>query len=91
MAIPGLNLGLVLVILGLIGSLAYAQDEVPRLLLVILVLPVVAVALGNIPTIGLQLGTIATNVALAAAGAAATIIAIRLYNIVKDDLLGLAK
>lgn len=88
--IPNLDVALVLVILGLIGGLAYTEDTVMRLILTVLVLPVVGAALSNIPAIGEQLGNVAMNVALAAASAAATVIAIRLFNFVKDGLMGLA-
>lgn len=87
--IPNLDTALVLVILGLIAGLAYGDDTVTRLVLTVLVLPAVAAALSLIPVIGPQLGAIAANVAIAAAGAAATAIAIRLFNLVKGDLLGL--
>ena len=89
-AIPGLNLALVLVVLGLIAGLAYGADDSIRLALSVLVLPAVGAALGYIPAIGVQLGTLATNLALAAAGALATLLAIRLFNLVKGDLMGLA-
>jgi hypothetical protein len=87
--IPNLNVALVLVILGLIAGLAYSEDNVTRLILTVLVLPAVAVALATIPAIGSYLGAVATNVALAATGASATLIAIRLFNLVKGDLTGL--
>ena len=90
-AIPGLDVALVLVALGLIGGLAYAADEAVRLYLAVLVLPAIGLALGTIPAIGGQLSAVATNVALCAAGAAATVLAIRLYHLVKDGLLGLSK
>lgn len=90
-AIPGLNVVLVIVVLGLIGGLAYAADEAVRLYVAVLVLPAIGLALSNIPGIGGQLTAAATNVGLAAAGAAATVLAIRLYNMVKDALLGLSK
>ena len=90
-AIPHLDVGLILVILGLIAGLGYCEDTITRLVLTVLVLPAVSVALGTIPAIGAQLGAAATNVALAAASAAATAIAIRLFNLAKGDLLGLGK
>ncbi len=89
--IPGVNVALVIVVLGLIAGLAYAADEAVRLFISVLVLPAIGMALANVPAIGAQLGTAATNVALCAAGAAATVLAIRLYNLVKDGLLGLSK
>ncbi len=88
-AIPSLNLVLVLVVLGLIAGLAYSGDEAVRLFLVVLVLPAVSAALGAIPVIGEQLGAVASNLALAAAGVAATVIATRLIENSKGDIAGL--
>lgn len=88
-AIPGLDIALALVVLGLIAGIAYCGEDTARLVLTVLVLPVVATALANIPMIGEQLAAIAGNVALAGAGAAATAIAMRLYTLVKGDLGGL--
>ena len=88
-AIPNLDVALVLVVLGLIAGLSYDENTATRLILAVLVLPAVAVAIGTIPTIGAQLAAVAGNVALAAAGAAATLLAIRLFNLAKGDLTGL--
>ncbi len=90
-AIPNLDVALVLVILGLISGVIYADEMLSVLLLSILALPLVGSALGNVPAIGEQLGALANNVALSAAGAAATAIAIRLFNVVKGDVGGLGK
>lgn len=89
-SIPNLNVALVLVVLGLIAGLTYTDEGATRLFLTVLVLPAVGLALNAIPQIGAQLGAVATNVAILAASAAATYIAIRLFNIAKDDLMGLA-
>jgi hypothetical protein len=89
-AIPSLNVTLVLVVLGLIAGLAYSGEEVVRLFLVVLVLPAVGVALGTIPAIGEQLSALASNIALAAAGIAATVIARRLIDNSKGDVAGLS-
>lgn len=89
-AIPGLDIGLVLVVLGLVAGLGYYSGDTTRLVLTVLVLPAVAAALGHIPAIGEQLATIAGGVALAGAAAAATAIACRLGCLVKGDLTGLA-
>jgi tellurite resistance protein TehA-like permease len=88
-ALGALDTALVLFVLGLIAGPCYEEDNVVRLFLVILVLPVVAAGLGTIPQIGGQLGAIATNIQLAASGAATTVIVIRLYGFVKGDLAGL--
>lgn len=90
-AIPGLNVALVLVVLGLIAGLAYGDDSAIRLYLTVLVLPMVGAALGTIPMVGANLSAIAGNLALAAAGMAATVIVLRLFGLVKADVTGLTK
>jgi hypothetical protein len=89
-AIPNVNIGLVLVVLGIIAGFGYSGDQVVRLFLVVLVLPAVGTALATIPAVGAQLNVVALNIALAAAGVAATVIAMRLYNNSKEDITGLA-
>jgi len=88
-AIANLNVALVLVSLGLIAGLGYGEDDMTRLVLTVLVLPVAGAALSTIPTVGAQLEIVATNLAVFVAGAAATVLAIRCFNLVKDDLTGL--
>ena len=88
-AIANLNVALVLVSLGLIAGLGYGEDDMTRLVLTVLVLPVAGAALSTIPTVGAQLEVVATNLAVVVAGAAATVLAIRVFNLVKDDLTGL--
>ena len=86
-ALPGnINVPLMLLVLGLIAGLAYSADEGARLFLVVLVLPVIGAALGIVPEIGDKLNAVAINIALAAAGAAATVIALRLFNNSKTDI-----
>jgi hypothetical protein len=87
-ALGNIDVALLLVVLGLIAGLAYDDDGAIRLFLVVLVLPMVGGALSNIPQIGGQLNDVALNIALAAAGAAATVIAIRLFNNAKADVTG---
>ncbi|MXO59411.1 hypothetical protein GRI89_07640 [Altererythrobacter salegens] len=89
-AIPSLNVPLVLVVLGLVAGLGYDKEESLRLFLVVFVLPIVGAALGNIPGIGDQLNAVALNVATAAAGVAATVIAMRLFDNSKADVSGLS-
>lgn len=90
-AIPGLNIALVLVVLGLIAGITTPEERFIAVLLYVLVLPVIGTALGNIPAIGEQLGAVAGGLALVAAGAGATAIGMKLYKIVMDDVMGLAK
>ncbi|HTM96174.1 MAG TPA: hypothetical protein VL100_10215 [Croceibacterium sp.] len=87
--IPNINVALILVLLGIVAGLAYEDSLALRLFLTVLVLGPVAGALGAIPEIGEALGTVALNVALAAAGASATVIAIRLFNNSRADVTGL--
>lgn len=89
--IPTLDVALVLVVLGLIAGLGYSEETATRLILTVLVLSLVGSALSTIPAIGGQLALVATNVAIAGAGAVATMLAIRLFNLVRSDLAGLAK
>jgi len=82
---------LVLVVLGLIAGLGYNAAAIPNLTLTILVLPLAGAALANIPNVGEQLNAVAGNVALGLAGAAATAVAVSLFNLVKGDVTSLTK
>jgi hypothetical protein len=90
-AVPGLNIALVLVVLGLIAGITMPEERFIPVALYVLFLPIVGAALGNIPMIGAQLGAVATGLALLAAGAIASALAIRLFGFVKDDLMALTK
>ena len=90
-AIPNLNMALALVVLGLIAGLTTPEDRFVTVLLYVLVLPIIGTALGNIPMVGEQLGKVANGLALLAAGAGATLIAMRLYKIAMGDVTGLTK
>jgi hypothetical protein len=87
-AIPSVNVALVLVVLGLIAGLKYGPERMVGLLLVVIVLPLVGAALGTIPAVGAQLNAAALNLELAAAAIAATVIAMRLYNNSVEDVTG---
>lgn len=84
--IPNINVALVLLVLGVIAGLRYSAEDAGRLFLVVLVLPVVGGALAVVPEIGDKLAAVALNIALAAAGAAATVIALRLFDNSKNDV-----
>lgn len=89
-AIPGVDMALVLVVLGIIAGISASQDNAVRTFLAVLVLPHVGAALGGIPAVGEQLGAVAGNLALAAAGIAATMVARRVYEMVMDSVKGLS-
>ena len=88
-AIPSLNVALVLVILGLIAGLMYKPDNLLGLFFVVVTLPMVGAAMANIPAIGAQLNAVALNIEVAAASVAATVIAMRLWNNSMHDVTAL--
>src|SRR3546814_20626358 len=71
--IPGLDVGLVLVILGVIGGIGASQDGAIRMFLAVLVLPAIADGLGGIPAVGGYLAAIFANLAVAATGIPASL------------------
>lgn len=89
-AIPNLNVGLVIVALSLISGLTMPADRMVPIGITALVLPAVAGAVGLIPAVGTQLAAVATNVALAAAGALGSAIALRLFATLKESLASLS-
>ena len=85
-AIPNLDVDAALVILGIVAGLSYTEDRLHGLLLATLAYPVVAMGLDHIPAVGEQLGSVAANIGLVAAGAAATMLATRLITIIKANV-----
>ena len=88
-AVGGMDVALMLVVLGLIAGLALADDRMVLNVALVIALPIVGAALTHIPTIGAQLGSVALNLQMAMAGAVATAIAIRMYHLVMDGVMGL--
>jgi len=88
-AIPNLNVALVLVVLGLIAGLKYKPENLLGLFFAVVTLPLAGAALANIPNIGAHLSAAFLNVEIAAASVAATVIVMRLYNNSREDLMGL--
>ena len=84
-----LNTALVILVLGLIAGLCYTAEDTVKLAVLVLALPVLGTALGNVPEVGEMLGAAAGNLALLIAGALTTVVVVRLYNVVKGDLMGL--
>jgi hypothetical protein len=88
-ALNMMNVPLVLVVLGLIAGLAMPADRLVLTTVTLIALPIIGTALGNIPTIGAQLAAVCANLQMAMAGALATTIAIRLYQLTMDGVMGL--
>jgi hypothetical protein len=80
----------VLVVLGLVAGLAMTQDRILLSTVTLIALPIVGTALTHIPAIGAQLNAVALNLQMAIAGSLATAIAIRLYHLTMDGVMGLA-
>ena len=89
MALNMMNVPLALVVLGLVAGLATAEDRLLMSTVTLIALPIVGAALTHIPTIGAQLNAVALNLQLAMAGALATVVAIRLYHLTMDGVVGL--
>lgn len=89
-ALTMMNVPLVLVVLGLIAGLAVPRERMVLLAALVIALPIVGTAMGQIPAIGAQLTAVAGNLQMGAAGSLATAIAIMLYEFVMEGVMGLA-
>jgi len=88
-ALNMMDVPLLLVLLGLVAGLAMAEERVLMAAVTVIALPIIGTALTHIPAIGAQLNAVALNVQMATAGAVATAIAIRLYHLALDGVMGL--
>jgi hypothetical protein len=88
-ALNMMNVPLTLVVLGIIAGLAMPEDRLVLSTVTLVALPIIGTALATIPTIGAHLNTVALNIQMALAGSLATSIAIRLYHMVMDGVMGL--
>jgi hypothetical protein len=89
-ALGGMNVALILVVLGLVAGLAMAKENYVAAAATAIALPIIGAALGTIPTIGAKLTAVAANLQLGVAGALATALAIVLYKLVMGGVMGLA-
>lgn len=89
--IPNLDIAVVLVVLGLIAGIGVAAERILGLMVAVLAYPALGAALALLPMVGEKLNAITGNLALGAAGAATSAIAIYLYGKVMHQLTGLAK
>ena len=88
-ALGGMDVALVLVVLGLVAGLALTDDRMVLNVALIIALPIVGAALTHIPTIGAQLNAVALNLQMAMAGAVATALAIRMYHLAMGGVMGM--
>jgi hypothetical protein len=88
-ALGGMDVALVLLVLGLIAGITLADDRVVLAAATVIALPIIGTALTHIPTIGAQLNAVALNLQVAMAGSVATAIAMRLYRLGLNGVTGL--
>ena len=88
-ALGTMNVALALVVLGLIAGISMPRERLVLALAAVIALPMLGAALGNIPTIGTQLGAVMGNLQLAFAGAATTALAMQLYELMMAGVMGL--
>lgn len=87
--IPNLDIPTLLIVLGLVAGLGYNEDNSTRLILAGLGVSIVSSTVGQLPMVGAQLAGIAGNILLVVGGAIATVLTIRILNLVKGDLTSL--
>ena len=88
-ALNMMNVPLVLVVLGLVAGLALTDERMVVNVALVIALPIIGTALTHIPTVGAQLNAVALNLQMAMAGAIATAMAIRMYHLVMEGVMGL--
>jgi hypothetical protein len=88
-ALGTMNVGLVLLVLGLIAGISMPRERMVLAGVLLIALPIMGTALGQIPTIGAQLTAITGNLQMALAGALATAMAMLMYELVMDGVMGM--
>lgn len=88
-ALNMMNVPLVLVVLGLVAGVALSDERMVVNVALVIALPIIGTALTHIPTVGAQLNAVALNLQMAMAGAVATAMAIRMYHLVMEGVMGL--
>ena len=86
--IGGMNVPLVLLVLGLVAGLALTDERMVVNVALVIALPLIGAALAHLPAIGAQLNAVALNLQMAMAGAVATAMAIRMYHLTVGGLMG---
>jgi hypothetical protein len=89
-ALGAMDVPLALVVLGIIAGIAMPRDRMVLAAASVIALPMVGAALAHIPTIGAKLAAVATNLQLGIGGALATAMAMFMYDLVMEGVMGLA-
>ena len=88
-AIGAMDVALVLVVLGLIAGLSMPRERMVLAAAAVIALPAVGAALSHIPAVGTQLAAICGNLQTGIAGAFATALAMLMYELTMDGVMGL--
>ena len=88
-ALGGLDVALVLLVLGLIAGITMPRERLLLSFAAVIALPMVGAALTHIPEIGAKLNAIMLNLQLGIAGAATSALTILLYGFVMEGVTGL--
>jgi hypothetical protein len=88
-ALGGLDVALVLIVLGLIAGISMPRERLVLAMAAVIALPLVGEALTHVPTIGAQLNAVMANLQLGIAGAATSALTIMLYGLVMEGVTGL--
>ena len=89
-AMGGLNVALGLVVLGLIAGISMPRERLAMAMVAVVALPLIGTALTQIPAIGDKLSAVMANLQLGVAGAAASALAILLYELTMEGVTGLS-
>lgn len=88
-ALPGIDVNLVLIILGLIAGISMKDEHFVPMMVAVVALPVMAAILTGIPSVGAQLGAIFANFSVGVAGSVAMAFALGTIRYAKADGSGL--
>lgn len=88
-ALGGMNIPLILVVLGLIAGLAMDRGKLVVAMVAVVALPFMGTALATIPSIGGQLNAVMLNLQMGVAGASVTALMIMLYELIMESMAGL--
>ena len=88
-ALGAMDTALVLVVLGLIAGISMTKDNYVPAAATVIALPIIGAALAHIPSVGDKLTAVTANLQMGVAGALASALAIVLYKLVMDGVMGL--
>ena len=88
-ALKMMDVALVLVVLGLIAGISLPKERMVLAAATIIALPFIGAALAHIPMIGAQLMAVCINLQLGMAGSFACAMAIMLYGLAMDGVMGM--